>query len=74
MEITELREQLHKLINSYSKEKLLEIYSFFEEDYSSEFRAGLEDEYSDYETNKNVINRQMVDDAIEFLLHRENES
>lgn len=74
MEISELREQLHRLINSYPKEKLLEIYSFFEEDYSSEFKAGLEDEYADYETNKKVINRKTVDDAIEFLLHGKNES
>ncbi len=72
MEITELREQLHNLVNTSSEEKLLEIYNLFEQDYSDEFKDELEEEYADYKTNGEIISREAVNEAIEFMLHGKN--
>jgi outer membrane lipopolysaccharide assembly protein LptE/RlpB len=68
MEITILREELHKLINSSSEEKLLQVYSLFEEGYPHEFKMMLEEEYTNYKTNGEVIDRHAVDDAVKYLL------
>ncbi len=68
MEITQLREQLHYLINTSSEEKLVEIFNLFEQDYSDEFKALLEEEYADYKSNKEVISKEAVNEAIEFML------
>ncbi len=72
MEITELREQLHNLINTSSDEKLLEIYNLFDPDYSDGFKAGLLEEYADYKTNSDVIIKEAMNEAIEFMLHGKN--
>ncbi|MBD0298295.1 MAG: hypothetical protein ICV84_24360 [Flavisolibacter sp.] len=69
MEIATLREKLHVLIDTSSEEKLKEVYRFFEEEYTDEFKAELDDEYADYQKNGEVISKEDVDKAIDKLLY-----
>lgn len=48
VEASTLREKLHSLIDNSSEEKLLEISSAFEDGYSDEFKASLNEEYAGY--------------------------
>ncbi len=48
METSALREKLHALIDRSSPEKLEEVYSVFENDYTNEFKAELDEEYANY--------------------------
>ncbi len=41
METSTLREKLHALIDNSSDEKLMEVYSVFEDNYTDEFKAEL---------------------------------
>ncbi len=67
METSTLREKLHALIDSSSPEKLVEVYSVFEDDYTNEFKAQLDEEYADYQKNDEVISKEEMDKAIEKL-------
>ncbi len=69
METSTLREKLHALIDSSSPEKLVEVYSVFEDDYTNEFKAQLDEEYADYQKNGEVISKEEMDKAIEKLLY-----
>ncbi|MBD0333208.1 MAG: hypothetical protein ICV66_11180 [Chitinophagaceae bacterium] len=69
MELATLREKLHVLIDTSSEEKLKEVYRFFEDDYTDEFKAELDDEYADYQKDGEVISKEDLDKAIEKLLY-----
>ncbi len=69
METSTLREKLHALIDSSSPDKLLEVYSVFEDDYTNEFKAQLDEEYADYQKNGEVILKEEMDKTIENLLY-----
>jgi hypothetical protein len=70
METTTLREKLHSLIETSSKDKLEEIYDFFQEDdYSDDFKAMLDNEFEQYQKDGEGIPREEVDKMIEQLLH-----
>ena len=69
METSVLREKLHALIDSSPDEKLIEVYSVFEGDYTNEFKAELDEEYADYQKNEEVISKEEIDKAIEKLLY-----
>ncbi len=43
------------IIDSSSEDKLMEVCSFFENDYTDQFKSVLEDEYADYQKNSEVI-------------------
>ena len=68
METSNLREKLHSLIDNSSEEKLIEVYAVFEEEYSDEFKADLEEDYADYKKNGEVVSKAQLDEAIEKLL------
>lgn len=69
METSALREKLHSLIDSSSEEKLMEVYSVFEHDYSNEFKAELDTEYADYQQQGEVISKEQLNVTIEKLLY-----
>ncbi len=69
METAALREKLHSLIDSSSEEKLLEAYSIFEDEYTDEFKADLNEEFADYQKNGEVISKEEMDNAIEKILY-----
>jgi hypothetical protein len=69
MKASALREKLHSLIDNSSEEKLLEAYAVFEDEYTDEFKAELNEEYADYQKNTAVISREEMDKAIEKLLY-----
>ena len=59
------REKLHALIDSSSREKLMEVYSVSENNYFDEFKAKLDEEYANYQKNGEVISKEEMDKAIE---------
>ena len=69
METSALREKLHSLIDSSSEDKLMEIYSVFEDNYTDEFKSELDEEYADYQKTGEVISTKEMDKAIEKLLY-----
>lgn len=69
MESSTLREKLHSLIDASSEEKLMEVYSVFEDNYTDEFKAILDEEYADYQRNKEVVSKEEMDKVIEKLLY-----
>jgi len=69
METATLREKLHALIDSSPEEKLIEVYSVFEDNYTNEFKAELDEEYANYQKNGEVISKEEIDQAIEKLLY-----
>lgn len=69
METSSLREKLHALIDSSPDEKLMEVYSVFENNYTDEFKAELDEEYTDYQKNGEVIAKEEIDSVIEKLLY-----
>lgn len=69
METSALREKLHSLIDNSPEDKLMEVYAVFKEEYTDEFKAGLEEEYADYKKNGEVISKAQLAEAIEKLLH-----
>jgi len=69
METSTLREKLHSLIDNSSEDKLIEVYAVFEEEYSDEFKADLDEDYSDYEKTGEVISKAQLDQAIAKLLY-----
>ena len=69
METSALREKLHSLIETSSEDKLKEVYAVFEDNYTDEFKAELDDEYEDYQKTGEVISREEIDTTIEKLLY-----
>ena len=69
METSALREKLHSLIDNSTEDKLIEVYALFEEEYSDEFKADLEEDYSDYKKTGEVISKAQLDQAIAKLLY-----
>ncbi|MEJ7680592.1 MAG: hypothetical protein WKG06_22610 [Segetibacter sp.] len=69
METSALREKLHALIDSSSPEKLEEVYSVFEDDYTDEFKAELDEEYTDYQKEGEVFSKEEMDKVIGKLLY-----
>ncbi len=69
METSTLREKLHSLIDNSTEDKLMEVYAVFEEEYSDEFKADLEEDYSDYKKTGEVISKAQLDEAIDKLLY-----
>lgn len=70
METATLRQKLHSLIETYSEEKLDEIYDLLKEDeYSDDFKAMLDNEFEQYQKDGEVISRTEIDKIIEQLLH-----
>lgn len=70
MDTSLLREKLHALIDSSPEEKLIEVYSVFEDIYTDKFKRQLDQEYADYQENGVVISKEQVDLAIEKVLYR----
>ncbi len=69
METSTLREKLHALIDNSSDQKLMEVYSVFEDNYTDEFKAELDEEYADYQKKGEVISKKEIDKAIKKLLY-----
>ena len=69
METSTLREKLHSLIDTSSEEKLIEVYSVFEDNYTDEFKANLNEEYADYQQKNELISKEEMDKVIEKLLY-----
>ncbi len=69
MKTSTLREKLHALIDSSTEEKLIEVYSVFENRYTDQFTAELDEEYADYQRNAEVISKEEIDRTIERLLY-----
>ena len=69
MEKATLREKLHSLIDNSPEEKLIEIYTLFEDTYSDDFKAVLDEEYVDYKKNGDVISKEDLDRTIDKLLY-----
>ena len=69
MDGAELKKKLHSLIDESTEEKLVEVYSVFENEYSDEFKADLEEEHADYKKGGEVISKHQLDEAIEKLLY-----
>lgn len=70
METATLREKLHSLIDSSPKDKLEEVYNLLnDEEYSDAFKANLDEEYSSYQKDGEVISKEEIDNMIYQLLH-----
>lgn len=69
METATLREKLHALIDNSPQEKLIEVYTFFEDNYTDDFKAVLDEEYVDYQKNGEVISKEDLDRTIDKLLY-----
>lgn len=69
MESSTLREKLHSFIETSSEEKLMEVYSIFEDNYSEEFKKILDEEYADYQRDEKVESKEEMDKVIEKLLY-----
>ena len=69
METSTLREKLHAPIDNSSNEKLIEVHSVFEDNYTNKIKAELDEEYADYQNNGEVISKEEIDKAIERLLY-----
>ena len=69
MELSSLREKLHSLIDSSTESRLLEVNDLFEQDYTDEFKMQLEEEYTGYKKNNEVISRQETDRMVNEILH-----
>jgi len=66
-----LRKELHEMIDSFSEEKLQEVYEFLQEDeLSDEMKIILDKEYEDYQKNKNAVSKEDVDKIIHELLYK----
>lgn len=71
MEVKELKEKLHTLIESSSADTLEYMYSIFEEsDYAGEFKKVLDEEYKAYQTDGVGDSRKEVDAMINSLLNK----
>ena len=71
METAALRDKLHSLIETSSKEQLEEIYDFFKgNEYSDDFKASLDHEFEQYQEDGEIISRSEIDKMIEQLLHQ----
>lgn len=69
MGLNSLKEKLHTLIDASTESKLIEVYNLFEEDYTDEFKMRLEEEYTEYKENNEVIAREAIDKAVDEMLH-----
>lgn len=70
METATLREKLHSLIETSSKDKLEEIYdSLQDNDYSENFKVMLDAEFEQYQKDGEAIPYEEVNKLIEQLLH-----
>ncbi|MEP6464946.1 MAG: hypothetical protein ABJB05_01515 [Parafilimonas sp.] len=66
-----LRKELHEMIDGFPEEKLQEVYDFLQEDeLSDEMKMILDNEYEDYQKNKNAISKEEVDKMIHELLYK----
>lgn len=71
METIDIREKVQALINNASDDKLMEVYQLFEEEaYTDEFKAILDEEYEDYQKNRNVISKEEVFRKVDQLLNQ----
>ncbi|MDB5198331.1 MAG: hypothetical protein JWO92_294 [Chitinophagaceae bacterium] len=69
METTALREKLHSLIDNSPAERLEEVYELLnDEQYSDAFKAGLDEEYSSYQNDGEVISKEEIDNLVQQLL------
>lgn len=70
METTTLREKLHSLIETSSKDKLEEIYdSFQDNEYSEDFKVMLDAEFEQYQKDGEAVSYEETNKFIEQLLH-----
>ena len=69
MAVITLREKLHKLIEDIPENKLPEIYSLLEDEYTDEFKAELDKEYEDYKKDGEVISKEEIDRIVDGLLY-----
>jgi predicted house-cleaning noncanonical NTP pyrophosphatase (MazG superfamily) len=70
METATLREKLHSLIDNSPTDKLEEVYHLLnDEEYSDAFKANLDEEYSSYQKDGEVISKEEIDNMIYQLLH-----
>lgn len=71
MEVTELKEKLHSLIENSTEETLEYMYALFEErDYTDEFKGTLDDEYDAYQKDKAGDTKDHVNALISELLKK----
>lgn len=70
MQASALRKKLHELIDNSPEEKLMEVYSVFEGEYSDTFKAELDAEYEDYLQNPDdVVSKEALDTMVDKLLY-----
>ena len=73
METATLREKLHSLIDNSSADKLEEVYQMLsDEEYADSFKAELDEEFSSYQKNGEVISMDKINKMVQQLLHGEN--
>ena len=64
-----LRKELHEMIDSFSEERLKEVYELLQDDeYSDEFKQMLDEEYEDYQKNGEAVSKEEVDKIIHDIL------
>jgi hypothetical protein len=71
MEVKDLKEKLHALIESSSEDTLEYMYSFFEEEaYTDEFKKELDADYDNYQQDKAGVTREEMDAMVNDLLNK----
>lgn len=70
METTTLREKPHSLIDSSPADRLEEVYHLLnDEEYSDAFKSELDEEYSSYQKDGEIISKEEIDNMVRQLLH-----
>ncbi|HXR84189.1 MAG TPA: hypothetical protein VN722_07770 [Hanamia sp.] len=65
MDALTLRQKLHSLVETTSEDKLEEIYDLFQQnEYSDDFKAMLDNEYEQYQKDREVVSRDEVNKLI----------
>lgn len=68
MEITNLRKELHSLIDTESEDTLQEIYDLLKgNEYSDEYKQILAREYASWQQDKTVVSKNEIEEIINSL-------
>ena len=71
MEVNELKEKLHSLIENSSEEALEYMYSLLKgTEYADEFKTELDKEYNAYQEDKTGHSREEIDRMINNVLNK----
>ncbi len=66
-----LKDKIHQLVESSDEEMLESVYQLLQQtEYTDEFKNILNEEYADYQTNKQVISNAEMDALIKEVLKK----